>query len=330
MQADLAHSFADHYNSGPSTQFVAQGGLLNPVTQRAFVVESDHAPVQELSREQRASRLAWGADLAVIIVDSAVGIDNPTIESALHAIARVPTVVVITGLDGDNSSFDDTLAVAQRVFGSDRSVIAVTLPIIDDAEKVGGVLDLISQDMWWHGDPDPHPLEDQHWALIEGRIDEISQGVIVTTHSDDIAAELIEGAELDSEVIAQEIVNATADLEMIPVFAVENRIGLDHLRTFISALIDDLKPIELLLETSMASYFAPCYLRVWSGEFTRGNVFTDMENPARIKRITSLANGEVHTATPQGLYRVVFETPLASGTTVSNEPHPDISVLLAE
>ena len=64
---------------------------------------------------QLGSYLSWGADFALLVVDSSQGLDGESIQRAQELSQLHPLMVAVTGLNSPRANFDETLAVISRV-----------------------------------------------------------------------------------------------------------------------------------------------------------------------------------------------------------------------
>src|SRR3954453_2918036 len=87
------------------------------------------------------------ADAALFVVSAAEGIDGTTqmIWDECAAVG-MPRAVVVTRLDSPRADFEATLAACQSAFG--ESVLPLYLPLHADDEAVGGLIGLLSQQIY--------------------------------------------------------------------------------------------------------------------------------------------------------------------------------------
>jgi elongation factor G len=121
------------------------------------------------------------ADAALFVVSAVDGIDGTTrMIWEECATVGMPRAVVITRLDSGRADFEQTLAACQDAFGD--GVLPLYLPLHADEETIGGLIGLLSQQIFDYSggtrsqrDPDPEhlPLIEEHRnALIEAVIAE--------------------------------------------------------------------------------------------------------------------------------------------------------------
>lgn len=92
-----------------------------------------------------AERRALADATAVIVVIGATdGIDPATTYLWREvAAAGLPRAIVVTKMDAQRADFDETCALIARLFDP-HGCVALTLPVLDDDERVAGFLDLAS------------------------------------------------------------------------------------------------------------------------------------------------------------------------------------------
>lgn len=271
------------------------------------------------------SFIAWGANCLVLVIDSSQGIDAATINLAQQALRNHPTVIAITGLNHDRSSFDETVAVCQRVFGADRHVVATSLPVLNYEEEVQGILDLLTESIQWVGIDgliEEHDLETEHYELIENRYDELLNALTVTTINDDFALSVLNGDAIDPETLYAEVETATIRCELIPVMPLSGQVGLAELAHLSSQVgVGTASTWTPFLHShpteTIATILPNGLVRVWQGSLTPGEYFTvspeGIESHATITMVGSSAlqpGGQVTSVTmsPPGLPGATMST----------------------
>lgn len=233
---------------------------------------------------QLGSFLAWGADIALLTVDSASGIDGTTIQLAQEVAHHHPLMVAITGLNTPTANFDETLAVLSRVMDSRHHAVALTLPVMRESEtgedsEVGGILDLIDLEIRL-GDPrdsvSAHALEQPHFDLIDSHLEALTTAVVVTSTDDNLIHEILVHGVQSSNQLRAELLSATVRREIIPVFAIEDSIGIAEVIDFAADLeLEVWLPSAVLPHHFLATSLGEGLARVWRGEMTTGPYFTD-------------------------------------------------------
>lgn len=271
------------------------------------------------------SFIAWGANCLVLVIDSSQGIDAATINLARQTLSNHPTLIAITGLNHDRSSFDETVAVCQRVFGADRHVVATALPVLNNQEEVQGILDLLTESIQWVGIDgliEEHDLEIEHYELIENRFDELLNALTVTTINDDFALSVLNGDAIDPETLYVEVEAATIRCEIIPVMPLSGQVGLAELAHLSSHIgvgtASTWTPFPQSNPTETIATILPNGLvRVWQGSLVPGEYFVvspeGIESHATITMVGSSAlqpGGQVTSVTmsPLGLPGATIST----------------------
>ena len=260
-------------NADPSITFGESVNLISIVAQP-----------NRFDPAQLGSFLAWGADIALLTVDSASGIDGITVQLAQEVAHHHPLMVAITGLNSITANFDETLAVLSRVMDSRHHAVALTLPVMRESDagvdsQVGGILDLINLEIRL-GDPrqsvSAHTLEQPHFDLIGSHIEALTTAVVVTSTDDHLIHDILAHGVQSSEQLRAELLNATARREIIPVFAVEDSIGIAEVIDFAADLeLEAWLPSRVLPQNCLATSLGEGLARIWRGEITCGEYFAD-------------------------------------------------------
>ena len=260
-------------NADPSITF---GESVNLVT----IVAQPHIFIPA----QLGSFLAWGADIALLTVDSASGIDGTTIQLAQEVAHHHPLMVAITGLNAATANFDETLAVLSRVMDSRHHAVALTLPVMRESEtgkdsEVGGILDLIDLEIRL-GDPrdsvSTHALEQTHFDLIDSHFEALTTAVVVTSTDENLIHEILTHGVHSNDQLRAELLSATVRRELIPVFAVEDSIGIAEVIDFAADLeLEVWLPSRVLPHNLLATSLGEGLARLWRGKITTGQYFAD-------------------------------------------------------
>ena len=233
---------------------------------------------------QLGSFLAWGADIALLTVNSASGIDGKTIQLAQEVAQHHPLMVAITGLNAPTSNFDETLAVLSRVMDFRHHAVALTLPVMHDSEtgedsEVGGILDLVELEIRVVGPEDSitaHSLEQTHFDLIDSHLEALTTAVVVTSTDENLIHSILANGFESGDQLREQLLSATARREIIPVFAIEDSIGIVELVEFAADLELELwLPSRVLPHDFLATSLGEGLARVWRGEITTGEYFAD-------------------------------------------------------
>jgi elongation factor G len=174
------------------------------------------------------------ADAALFVVSAVDGMDAAT--AALWeecAAVDVPRAVAVTRLDHQRADFEETLAECQRVFGD--NVLPLYLPLHgDDGQTVNGLIGLITQRVFDYSggfppevrDPDP-----EHLPLIEESRNALLEGIIAESEDEGLMERYLEGEDIETSVIVDDLEKAVARGHFYPVIPVcaETQVGLDAL-----------------------------------------------------------------------------------------------------
>ncbi len=160
------------------------------------------------------------ADAALFVVSAAQGLDALTAQLwAECEDVGMPRAVVITQLDRPRADFDDAVALCQRLFG--EQVLPLHVPVLDDAEDVVGLFDLLGMRLhdWSSGDlqmGDPDPL---HLSLLDGPRSALVEGLIAESEDEELLDRYLAGAPLDPKALARDFETAMARGSFYPVLA---------------------------------------------------------------------------------------------------------------
>ncbi|MEH1016065.1 elongation factor G-like protein EF-G2 [Micromonospora sp. CPCC 206060] len=174
------------------------------------------------------------ADAALFVVSAVDGMDAAT--AALWeecAAVDMPRAVAVSRLDHQRADFDEAVALCQRVFG--ENVAPLYLPMLgDDGVSVAGLLSLITRRVFDYTaglpaevrDPDPEHLP----AIAESR-NELIEGIIAESEDETLMDRYLEGEEIETGVIVDDLEKAVARGHFYPVVPVcaYTGVGLDVL-----------------------------------------------------------------------------------------------------
>jgi elongation factor G len=168
-----------------------------------------------------------GADAALFVVSAVDGIDGTT-RMIWDECANVgmPRAVVISKLDRDRADFDDAVLACQEAFGD--NVLPLYLPLLTDDERVGGLIGLLSQQVFDYSggtrverDPDP-----QHVDLIRTARNALIEGVIAESEDETLMDRYLSGEDLDVKLLVEDLEKAVARGSFYPVLATAATTGL--------------------------------------------------------------------------------------------------------
>lgn len=280
------------------------------------------------------SFLAWGADIALLVVDSSAGIDGETIQRAQEVAQHHPLMAAVTGLNSPRANFDESLAVISRVMGQGHHVVAITLPVLQELDikndsDVAGILDLVDLQIRVPG-PDgllnSHELEQAHYDLIESHIEALTNAVVVTSTDENLIHSVLKHGFESVDQLRGELLSATSRREVIPVFALADSIGVTELASFVCEL--NLKPwtpkhtaVGIFLGTTIGSNL----IRIWQGELKVGTYFAD-GTEIDITHIHTIEGSAKKTAKAGDIVKIKTQGELLPGRTVSDAKSSPLAV----
>ncbi len=275
---------------------------------------------------QLGSYLGWGADIALLVIDSSQGLDGESIQRAQEVAQFHPLMVAVIGLDSPRANFDETLAVISRVMDQQHHAVAVTLPVLSesksiDESEVGGILDLVSMEIrvpGADGEPETHELEQAHFDLIESHVEALTNAVVVTSTNEELIHTVLEHGFESADQLRKELLSATVRREIIPVFAVANSIGISELANFACELDHEpWTPIHVPQAELLASVVGQRTLRVWQGELVTGTYFAD-NTEINITQVNSLS-GKIRSAAYAGeIVKITANQEITAGSSISS------------
>ncbi len=161
------------------------------------------------------------ADAALFVVSAADGVDGATqLLWEECAAVEMPRAVVVTKLDIPRADFDEMVAICQRVFGD--GVQPLYLPLLDDAEQVGGLIGLLSQRIYDYsgGGRTENDADPGHLELIEGPRNALIEGIIAESEDESLMDRYLGGEQIDVKVLIDDLETAVARGHFYPVLPV--------------------------------------------------------------------------------------------------------------
>ena len=168
-----------------------------------------------------------GADAALFVVSAVDGIDGATrmIWDECAAVG-MPRAIVVSKVDRDRADFEETVALCQRVFGD--GVMPLYLPLHTDDEHVGGVIGLLSQQIFDYSSgsrveraPDP-----EHLPLIAEARNALIEGIIAESEDETLMDRYLGGEDIDTKVLVDDLETAVARGSFYPVLVTSATTGL--------------------------------------------------------------------------------------------------------
>jgi elongation factor G len=161
------------------------------------------------------------ADAALFVASAADGIDGTT-RMIWEECASVgmPRAVVITRLDSPRADFEGTLAACQSAFGD--NVLPLYLPLHGDGgESVVGVIGLLSQQIFDYSDGTRQQRDPdaEHLPLIAEHRNALIEGIIAESEDETLMDRYLEGEQIDTKVLIDDLETAVARGSFYPVLA---------------------------------------------------------------------------------------------------------------
>jgi hypothetical protein len=275
---------------------------------------------------QLGSYLSWGADFALLVVDSSQGLDGESIQRAQELSQLHPLMVAVTGLNSPRANFDETLAVISRVMDQRHHAVAITLPVLSesglsDESVVGGILDLVELEIRIPGPEGgsiSHELEQGHYDLIESNLEALANAVVVTSTDESLIHSILEHGFESSDQLREQLLNATARREIIPVFAIADSIGLSELAHFACQMNrEPWTPIHAHNDELLASALGDGRIRIWQGELSNGTYFAN-NTKIEITHIHSLKGAKQTKSRAGEIVKVQTKQEIPAGSTISS------------
>lgn len=297
----------------------------NPLGSQVTTTLFIPAAPEQFPEQPLGAYLCWGTNAQILVIDSAAGIDSETISLTSGAMQFHPTIIAITGLNHPNSNFDESVAVCQRVFGEDRQVVPVSLPVLNDHEVVQGILDLLTDAIHWFDDSgsiELHDLETEHYELVETRIDELLDAIAITSHDSELVAAIVEGTGIDTDSFLSELTDATLRRELVPVVALEGIIGSELLAQFAQQLGFSASmtwsPVDYAGQEGVIATVLPNnLLRIWQGT-VRHDAYRHGDHPVTIEDLTTMSGRSVTEISGSQLCHATTIPALLPGSTISD------------
>jgi elongation factor G len=168
-----------------------------------------------------------GADAALFVVSAVDGIDGTTrILWDECAAVDMPRAIVVTKLDHPRADFDETVAIARRVFG--EGVHPVDLVLHADDGSPTALINLITMQIADYSgqarttrDPDP-----EHIALVSDQRNDLLEAIIAESEDETLMERYLNGEDIDSSVLINDFEKAMAKARFHPIMATSSLSGL--------------------------------------------------------------------------------------------------------
>ncbi|HEY7173710.1 MAG TPA: elongation factor G-like protein EF-G2 [Micromonosporaceae bacterium] len=174
------------------------------------------------------------ADCALFVVSASDGVDAATVTLWEECGAvGMPRAVAITRLDHPRADFEDTLNQCKSAFGD--NVLPLYLPLLaDDGETVSGLIGLVTQRVFDYTDGHPAQVREpdpEHRTAIDGSRGDLLEGIIAESEDETLMERYLEGEEISTDTIIEDLEKAVANGSFYPVVPVcaTTKVGLDAL-----------------------------------------------------------------------------------------------------
>ena len=168
-----------------------------------------------------------GADAALFVVSATDGIDGATkILWEECAAVGMPRAVVVSKMDRERADFEETVAACRAAFG--EGVLPLYLPLHTDEEHVGGVIGLLSKQVFdYSGESRVERAPDaEHLPLIEEARNELIEGIIAESEDETLMERYLGGEDIETKVLIDDLETAVARGSFYPVLPTAAVTGL--------------------------------------------------------------------------------------------------------
>lgn len=167
------------------------------------------------------------ADAALFVVSAADGVDGSTqLLWDECAAVGLPRAVVVTKLDAARADFDEMVLICQRVFGD--GVAPLYLPLLDDEEQVGGVIGLLTRQIYDYsgGAREVAAADPEHLEAIEASRNALIEGIIAESEDETLMDRYLDGEEIDVKVLIDDLETAVSRGHFYPVLPISASTGV--------------------------------------------------------------------------------------------------------
>lgn len=166
------------------------------------------------------------ADAAIFVISAADGIDGAA--QALWdecAVANLPRIIALTKLDAGHADFDTSVVEAQTKFG--EGVLPTHVPTLSAPGVIAGNIGLLSlEEHDYSGGAVVNrklTADDSHVEAYRGPLIE---AIIQEAEDDGLMDRYLEGEELDTEYLLDDLMKAVATANLFPVVPVASNTGV--------------------------------------------------------------------------------------------------------
>ena len=168
-----------------------------------------------------------GADAALFVISAVDGVDGTTrILWDECAAVDMPRAMVVTKLDHPRADFDETVAIARRVFG--EGVHPVDLVLHADDGSPTALINLINLQI---ADYSAHArkmreADPEHIALVQDQRNDLLEAIIAESEDETLMNRYLTGEEIDPSVLLDDFEKAVAKGRFHPIMATSAMSGL--------------------------------------------------------------------------------------------------------
>ncbi|HUW78644.1 MAG TPA: elongation factor G-like protein EF-G2 [Candidatus Nanopelagicaceae bacterium] len=168
-----------------------------------------------------------GADAALFVVSAVDGIDGTTrILWDECAAVDMPRAIVVTKLDHPRADFDETVAIARRVFG--EGVHPVDLVLHADDGSPTALINLITMQITDYSNTvkEMRDADPEHVALVQDQRNELLEAIIAESEDETLMERYLSGEEIEHSVLISDFEKAMARARFHPIMATSAISGL--------------------------------------------------------------------------------------------------------
>ncbi len=168
-----------------------------------------------------------GADAALFVVSAADGVDGTTrILWDECAAVDMPRAIVVTKLDHARADFDETVAIARRVFGEE--VHPVDLVLHADDGSPTALINLVTLQIADYSTKSRkmRPADPEHIALVQDQRNELLEAIIAESEDESLMERYLSGEEIDPSILIGDFERAMAKARFHPILATSALSGL--------------------------------------------------------------------------------------------------------
>lgn len=168
-----------------------------------------------------------GADAALFVVSAADGVDGTTrMLWDECAAVDMPRAIVVTKLDHPRADFDETVAIARRVFGEE--VHPVDLVLHADDGSPTALINLITLQIADYSAKSRNIREadPEHIALVQDQRNDLLEAIIAESEDETLMERYLSGEQIDTSVLIGDFEKAMAKARFHPILATSALSGL--------------------------------------------------------------------------------------------------------